>query len=93
MKEETPRPDDKISAKRDKEDRIMSISTTAEHALDTKPHEQQVCQGVDDFGRVDRRIVVLRVYMSQQVSQFPSKTNATQVIRIYVPLHTNSVSM
>jgi hypothetical protein len=37
----------------------MPISPTAPDALESKPHKQEICHTIDDFGGVDGRIVVL----------------------------------
>jgi hypothetical protein len=59
VEQETPRSHDEIPQISDFEDSIMSMTTTTEEPFDTKPHEQQVGQGVDDLGGVFGGIVVL----------------------------------
>lgn len=59
MEQEAPGANDEITAVSDEEDLIMLMPATAQDSLDTEPHKQQIGQGIDDFGGVDGRIVVL----------------------------------
>ena len=61
MEEEAACSHHEVSQQSNTEDLIMSISTTAENALNTEPHKHQVRQGVHDLGRIWGGIVVLRM--------------------------------
>lgn len=60
MEQETARPYNQIPQEGNGEDLVMSISATADDALDTQPHEQEVCQGIDNLCGINGRIVVLK---------------------------------
>lgn len=59
MKGEAPRPHEQVPKVRDEEDAIVPVLPAIVHALERQVHEQDVGQGIDDLGRVARRIVVL----------------------------------
>lgn len=59
MEEKAPGSNNEIATVRDEEDLVMLVSNTTPDALDAEPHKQQVGEGVDDFGGVDGRIVIL----------------------------------
>lgn len=69
VEQKTPGSDKEIASVGYREDRIVTIFPTAEKALHSEPHEQEVGHGVDDLGRVDGGIVVLlRFRMSMRLS-------------------------
>lgn len=59
VEQETPRSDDEVPAECYQEDLVVSIAATTANTLDSKPHKQQVGQGVNDLSGVDGSIVVL----------------------------------
>jgi hypothetical protein len=59
MEQETARSYNQIAQKGNGEDLVVSISATADDALDTQPHKQEVCQGIDNLCGINGRIVIL----------------------------------
>lgn len=59
MEQEAARPYNQVTQKGNSEDLIVSIAATTDDALDTQPHKQEVCQGIDNLCGVNGRIVVL----------------------------------
>lgn len=59
MEQKTARSYNQIAQKGNSEDLVVSISATADDALDTQPHEQEVCQGIDNLCGINGRIVIL----------------------------------
>ena len=61
MKREAPAPDEQVSGVGDEEDAVVPLGPAGVHALEGEADEQEVGEGVDDFGGVGRRVVVLPV--------------------------------
>jgi hypothetical protein len=59
VEQEAAGPDEQVSAEGDLEDHVVSIFAAVEKAFESEPQEQQVGQGIDNFGEIDGRVVVL----------------------------------
>ena len=59
MERKTPAPYQQVSKVRDEEDAIVPVAPAVVHALEGEEDEEEVGEGVDDLGRVGRRVVVL----------------------------------
>lgn len=66
MEEEAACSNEQIANKRHKKYPIVVVRETVVNALESKRHEQQICQCIDNLGRVNGRIVVL---VGQQVRE------------------------
>jgi hypothetical protein len=82
------------------EDGIVTVPPTAENPLETKPHEQQIGEAVDDFRKVDACIIVLfsrdreRIPVSasgvHQWNKIETLAAARMPLNQHLPLHTSS---
>lgn len=59
MEQEATGSYNEVTQKGNGEDLIVSIAATTDNALDTQPHKQEICQGIDNLCGVNGRIVVL----------------------------------
>jgi len=78
----TSHADEHVTQEGDYEDLVVVVSVTVCNSFEGEDYEEGVCEGVDDFGRVDRRVVVL-VW---------SVTKQDEGCSVRLPLRTSSVS-
>lgn len=67
MEQEASHSYNQVAQKGDCEDLIVSIAAATDDALDTQPHKQEICQGVDNLRRIHGRIVVLEAETASSV--------------------------
>ncbi len=67
MEEKAAGADDEVAEERDEVDAVMAVFETVADAFDAEPHEEEVCDGVDDLGGIVSSIVVLAEYVSYRL--------------------------
>lgn len=59
MEQEAPHPNHEVASKQDEEYTRMVVSFAIYDALAGQVHKEKIGDAVDDFRRIDRRIVIL----------------------------------
>jgi hypothetical protein len=60
MKKKAASPHNQVSQEGDQEDLLVPLTPAIQNTFDAQPQKQDVRQGIDDFGRVDGGVIVLR---------------------------------
>ena len=76
MEEKAPSTDKHVATKRDQEYPVMAMFPTAYNAFDGQVYEEEVGHGINNFGRILCRIIILEL-VNPELSSFRFHTHTS----------------